>query len=96
MEIIPLLIQFVCGAGAAFAIAKLGPRVDENHWVKLGVGIFGGVVLGQLTGTIAGWFTTGSDAEIATLATAAIGGMIGGGGLLFAFGSFGKEPLGRH
>ncbi|NND49464.1 MAG: hypothetical protein HKN60_04355 [Rhizobiales bacterium] len=49
-----------------------------------------------MSGTVAGWFTTGSDAELATLATAIIGGMIGGGALMFAAGSFGKEPLGRR
>ena len=96
MEIIPLIIQLVCGAGAALLIAKIFPKVDENIWIKLGVGAFGGLVVGQLSGTVAGWFTTGSDAEIATMATAVIGGMIGGGGLLFGFGSFGKEPLGRR
>ena len=96
MEIIPILIQFACGAGAAFLITKLIPRLDEGLWIKLGVGMFGGLVVGQLSGTVAGWFTTGSDANIATMATAVIGGMIGGGGLMFAVGSFGKEPLGRR
>ena len=96
MEIIPLFIQFACGAGAAILITKVIPRLDEGIWVKLGVGAFGGLVVGQLSGTVAGWFTTGDDAYIATMATAIIGGMIGGAALMILIGSFGKEPLGRR
>ena len=95
MEIIPLIIQLVLGAGGAVVAGKLLSRVDEGLLINAGIGVFGGIVAGQLLGTIVGWFVPAPSIDLSFMISSIVGGLAGGALLLLIVGSIGRGPMGR-
>lgn len=96
MDILPLVIQVVLGAGAGVLMGKLFSRMDEGLVVNAAIGVAGGLVCAQVLGAMVGAIVpSGNGPDIAYIITSIVASMLGGAAALVIAGSVGRGPMAR-